>query len=91
MAVMAKIKESFIKCGNCGTKFRSPFFIGDTKTFSHAVLWGNRVKCPFCELTIDAKKENMSYVLEDEPGGPGGDESPGHRSGTDQVETPHPQ
>ena len=62
---MAKIRESFIACNHCSTKFRSPFFIGDTKTFSHAILWGNRVKCPFCEVTIDCNERNMSYVIED--------------------------
>ena len=62
---MAKIRESFIACNHCGTKFRSPFFIGDTKTFSHAILWGNRVKCPFCEVTIDCNERNMSYVVEE--------------------------
>ena len=72
---MAKIKESFIQCGHCGSKFRSPFFIGDTKTFSHAILWGNRVKCPSCELTIDCNERNMSYVLEEAPDGQGPDQA----------------
>lgn len=63
---MAKIKESFIECGHCGTKFRSPFYIGDTKTFSHAILWGIQVKCASCEVTIACNEQNMSYVLEDE-------------------------
>ena len=69
---MAKIKESFIQCSHCSTKFRSPFFIGDTKTFSHAILWGYRVKCPLCEITIDCNERNMSYVLDDE-GAPSAD------------------
>jgi hypothetical protein len=64
---MAKIKASFIECGHCGMKFRCPFYIGDTKTFSHAILWGNRVKCALCEVTIDCNEQNMSYVLEDQP------------------------
>ncbi len=62
---MAKIKESFIQCKHCSTKFPSPFFIGDTKTFSHAILWGNRVKCPSCNVTFDCNERNMSFVLED--------------------------
>jgi hypothetical protein len=64
-----KIKESFIQCSHCSTKFRSPFFIGDTKTFSHAILWGNRVKCSYCEVTIDCNERNMSYVLDGEVSG----------------------
>lgn len=67
---MAKIKESFITCRHCRTKFRCPFYIGDTKTFSYAVLWGNRVKCPSCEVTNDCDERNMSYVLENVPGPP---------------------
>jgi hypothetical protein len=63
---MAKIKESFVECGHCGAVFRCPFFIGDTKTFAHAVLWGNRVKCRCCEVTFDCQAGNMSYVLDDE-------------------------
>ena len=62
-----KIKESFIQCSHCSTKFRSPFFIGDTKTFSHAILWGNRGKCSYCEVTIDCNERNMSYVLDEHP------------------------
>ena len=31
---MAKIKESFIQCVHCSKKFRSPFYIGDAKTFN---------------------------------------------------------
>jgi hypothetical protein len=60
---MEKIRESFVQCGQCGTKFRLPFFIGDTKTFFYAVLWA---KCPNWGITIDCNKDNMSYVLEDE-------------------------
>ena len=63
---MGKIRESYVQCDGCGTKFRLPFFIEDTKTFSYAVLWGNRAKCPNCAITIDCNKGNMSYVLEDE-------------------------
>ena len=63
---MEKIRESYVQCGECGTKFRLPFFIGDTKTFSYAVLWGNRAKCPNCGITIDCNEHNMSYVLEDD-------------------------
>ena len=63
---MAKIKESFVECGQCGTKFRCPFEISDTKTFFHATLWGTRVKCPNCAATFECTQRNMSYVLDED-------------------------
>lgn len=71
---MAKIKDSFVRCDHCAMQFRLPFFIGDTKTFAHAILWGNRVKCPFCARTTDCNERNMSYELEDEPDAQSDDE-----------------
>lgn len=65
--VVEKIRESFIECAHCSTEFRCPFHIGDTKTFSHAILWGARVRCPCCDVTSDCNERNMSYVLEDDP------------------------
>ena len=61
---MAKIKDCFVECGYCEAVFRCPFFIGDTKTFSHAVLWGNRVKCRSCDVSFDCHAGNMSYVID---------------------------
>ncbi len=68
---MAKIKESFIKCGHCGTKFRSPIHFGDTESFDSATLSNNTAQCPNpkCRKTIHCNKENMSYVLADGSGG----------------------
>lgn len=77
---MAKIKAAFIQCGHCGTKFPSPIFLGDTKTFESATLWGNRAQCPNCQRMIDCNKENMSYVLEDGSGGFVGDDFPDNRA-----------
>lgn len=68
-----KIKESYIDCGHCGMRFRCPFYIRDTKTFSHAIMWGNRVKCSLCEVTIDCDERNMSYILEAESKSQSGD------------------
>ena len=61
---MAKIKTTFIVCGHCSTKFRCPFYVADTKAFAQAIMWGNRVECPLCEVTIDCDERNMSYTLE---------------------------
>ncbi len=66
---MAKIKESYIQCGHCGTKFTSPIFIGDTDSFESATMAGNRAQCPNCRKMIHCNKENMSYLLDDERGG----------------------
>ncbi len=67
----AKIKESYIKCGHCGMKFRSPIFFADTDSFETATMMGNQAQCPQCGRMIHCNKENMSYVLADdeEPGG----------------------
>lgn len=64
---MDRIKDSFIACEHCSTEFRCPFHIVDTKTFSHAILWGARVKCPCCGVTSECNERNMSYVLEGDP------------------------
>jgi len=69
MAVMAKIKASHIKCGVCGTKFRSPISLGDTEAFQSATLVGNTASCPDCGRMIHCNSENMSYVLADDTGG----------------------
>ena len=49
---MAKIKASHIKCGVCGTKFRSPNSLGDTEAFQSATLVGNTASCPDCGRMI---------------------------------------
>lgn len=71
---MAKIKESFIKCGNCGTRFPSPIFFADTRAFETATMSGNKAQCPKCRQMIHCNKENMSYALADEVGGFVGDD-----------------
>lgn len=76
---MAAIKESFIKCGHCGTRFNSPIFLGDTETFESAMTWGNKAQCPNCKEMIHCNKENMSYVLADESGGSVGDDFGGNK------------
>jgi hypothetical protein len=68
---MAKIKESFITCGYCRTKFGSPIFFASTESFESAIMSGNRAQCanPACGKMINCNSENMSYTLE---GGSGG-------------------
>lgn len=66
---MAAIKESFVKCTNCGSRFNSPMFFGNTEIFDAATTWGNKVQCPECKTMIDCNKDNMSYVLADDSGG----------------------
>jgi hypothetical protein len=58
---VTKIKGTFVECTQCGTKFRCPFHIPDTKTFFHATLWGARVKCPHCDVILECTAGNMSY------------------------------
>ena len=77
---MAKIKASHIKCGFCGTKFRSPVFLGDTETFTSATMLGNTAQCPDCGRMIHCNSENMSYVLEDGTGGLVGNDYPDNRA-----------
>jgi predicted RNA-binding Zn-ribbon protein involved in translation (DUF1610 family) len=66
---MAAIKESFVKCPQCGNRFRAPIAFRDTEMFESALTWGNRVKCGSCGTMIDCNKDNMSYVLADDSGG----------------------
>jgi uncharacterized C2H2 Zn-finger protein len=68
-----KIKESHLKCGHCGNRFRSPIFFGNVRTFETATTAGNTAQCPKCGKMISCNKDNMSYVLEDESGGLVGD------------------
>ncbi len=71
-----KIKESYITCGYCGTKFQSPIFFGDTDSFDSAITAGNTAQCPNknCRKMIHCNRKNMSYLLADEPGGFVGDD-----------------
>jgi hypothetical protein len=64
-----KIKSVNIKCGHCGTSFRSPIFFGDVGSFETATTAGNKAQCPKCKRMIDCNKENMSYILEGSVGG----------------------
>jgi hypothetical protein len=66
---MAEIKESFIKCPKCSTRFPSPIFFGDTISFETATTWGNTAQCPKCGDMVKCNKENMSYTLADDSGG----------------------
>lgn len=76
---MAAIKESYIKCGHCGNRFRSPIFFGDTETFDSALTAGNSAQCSGCGNMIRCDKSNMSYVLADDSGGGVGDDFDNNR------------
>ncbi len=77
---MAKIKESYIQCGHCGTKFRSPIFFGDTDSFDTATTAGNTAQCPKCHKVIHCNRENMSYLLADDSGGFFGTDFPDNKA-----------
>lgn len=77
---MARIKESFVQCGRCKTKFRSPIFFADTDTFETATTSGNITQCPSCNALISCNKDNMSYTLADSSGGFVGENFPDNDS-----------
>jgi hypothetical protein len=64
---MARIKELFVECGFCGTKFNSKAF-AETDALESALATGHMVDCPKCGKRILCNKSNTSYTLEESAG-----------------------
>lgn len=67
---MARIRELFIECGFCGTKFHSNAF-AQTEALEAALTAGHMVSCPKCGKRILCNKGNTSYTVEDSAGSGG--------------------
>lgn len=64
---MARIRELFIECGFCGTKFHSMAF-AEAEVLEAALAAGHMVNCPKCGKRILCNKGNTSYTVEDSAG-----------------------
>ena len=64
---MARIRELFIVCGFCGTKFNSKDF-SESEVLDAALATGHSVGCPKCGKQILCNKSNSSYTLEESAG-----------------------
>jgi hypothetical protein len=62
---MSKTESIEIRCQHCGQWFPSPIFMGDSRSFDTAKLFGNQAQCSNCGKMTGCNKENFRARFED--------------------------